>query len=124
MILLVEDNSELRRVYEIILGSNGYTVISVEDGAGALACLGGEERPALVVLDISLPDIDGLALLSHIRATPALRSVPVIMNTAFSDKRDQALALGANAFITKGLDNVDLLLETAEHFMRAGEAVC
>jgi CheY-like chemotaxis protein len=112
MILLVEDNPELRRAYEIILRTNGYQTTSVGDGAGALACLAGEETPALVLLDISLPDIDGLALLTHIRQTPALESIPVIMYSAHAEKKNQAAALGANAFITKGAEDVEQLLAT------------
>lgn len=113
MILLVEDNLDLRHAYEIVLQMSGFRVTSFMDGTSVLQHLSEHEAPGLVILDINLPDIDGLTLLAQIRETPVLKKVPVIIASAQPQRKNEALALGADAFITKGVDDMQQLIETA-----------
>lgn len=79
-ILIVEDDHELRRLFEHALIFEGFRVISAAHGGEALQAL-NQETPAAVVLDLVLPWVNGLEVLATMRETPRLRSVPVLVVT-------------------------------------------
>lgn len=81
-ILVVEDEANVRKLVIINLSSRGYRVLEAKDGAQALAHL-RQEKPALMVLDIKLPDLTGWEILGRIESDPALRAnFPVLVMTA------------------------------------------
>ncbi|CAN5652648.1 two-component system response regulator MtrA [soil metagenome] len=106
-ILLVDDDPALLEVTTIVLVSEGYKVLTAEDGAGALRLV-GQERLDLVVLDVMLPKTSGFEVLKKIRQQA---DVPVIMLTAKSQSVDKVvgLELGADDYITKPFDTKELL---------------
>lgn len=110
-ILCVEDTPELREDLAIELRDAGYEVIEATDGSEALSAF-GSVRPDLVLCDIQLPKVDGMALLAAIRATDGPgRDTPVIVMSAYSDAdlRDRANWLGIKGFLVKPIDYDRLL---------------
>jgi DNA-binding response OmpR family regulator len=111
-ILLVEDEANILEAIGFILSRDGWDVRGHGKGESALAEI---ERvaPDILVLDIMLPGRSGLDVLRDLRASPSLRGLPVLLLTAKGQTKDreQAMALGANAFLTKPFSN-DELIET------------
>lgn len=107
-ILLVDDNARNLTLLELRLQSLGHELIFADGGAAAIA-LYDERQPDLVLLDLMMPDVDGLAVLKHIRARDA--HVPVILVTAHSERsfRLQGLQAGADEFLEKPIDAPILL---------------
>lgn len=106
-VLIVEDEGYIRRVLEAVLHAGGYRVLSVQNGAAARAGISAY-MPDLLLLDLGLPDMDGIALLKELRGWSRL---PVIVVSARSTERDKILALdcGADDYITKPLSSPELL---------------
>jgi DNA-binding response OmpR family regulator len=97
-ILVVDDDSRLRQVIAEFLRDEGFAVATAATGIQALAII-DEEQPALILLDMHLPEMDGRELASEIRARAI--SLPIIVMTAASDARDWALEIGAVSYIPK-----------------------
>ena len=102
-VLVVDDEIEVRHVLREFLSSRGYAVSLAEDGPAALALLEAE-RPDLVLLDVAMPDMDGVETLRRI--IEAQPSLPVIMVTANADigVTSRLLALGAVDYVPKPFD--------------------
>jgi two-component system KDP operon response regulator KdpE len=98
-ILVVDDEPHLRRTLAISLRASGYAVVTVGDGRSALQAV-HEDLPDLIVLDLGLPDLDGVEVLRRIRQT---MQVPVIVLSARTDSVDkvEALDAGADDYVTK-----------------------
>jgi DNA-binding response OmpR family regulator len=80
-ILYIEDDAQHRRIIRMLLSHEGYSILEAEDGCWGLA-VAEQERPALIVLDIRLPQMDGLDVVRRIRRTPHLARTPIIAVTA------------------------------------------
>lgn len=104
-ILIVEDAANLRMLYRIELEAEGYDVIPAKSGAEALEILATEKIDA-VVLDLLLPDCFGLELLGNILAWQ--RHMPLVINTAYMQFRDNFQTWGAEAYIVKSSDLSEL----------------
>jgi CheY-like chemotaxis protein len=113
-ILLVEDNEMNRDMLSRRLLRRGYAVLTAVDGESGLA-LTKSETPALVLMDMSLPGIDGWEATRQLKADPATRAIPVIALTAhaMAGDREQALAAGCDDFDIKPID-LDRLLGKIE----------
>ena len=110
-ILLVEDNPDDVELTRIAFAEAGcdHQMTVVSDGAEAVSYLQGRavsELPALVLLDLNLPRLDGREVLQAIRAEPATRSLPVVVLTTSAEPFDveKVYALGANSYIQKPVD--------------------
>ncbi len=101
-ILVVDDEPHIRRVLEVMLGKEGFEVVTAEDGAAGLREL-ASSAVDLVILDLLMPGAHGLEVLAKIRSDTALASTPVIILTAKGQDadRDAAFAGGADDFMTK-----------------------
>ena len=115
-ILLVEDNPVNRRLAEFLLRSRGYRVrqaATAQEAFGALEA----ERPDLILMDLQLPGMDGLAATKQLKADPATRDIPVLAVTAAAlpDDREKALAAGCAGYVTKPIDTTTFLHEVARH---------
>ena len=110
MIWCVEDDASIRDIEVYALNSTGFEAEGFADGAAFWAAL-GKARPELVVLDVMLPEIDGIQLLRRMKADPALRDIPVIMATAKGAEYDkiQGLDLGADDYLTKPFGVMELV---------------
>ncbi len=108
-ILVVDDNLVVQRVVELTLRKAGYDVTTLSQPRDVLKVL-EEESFDLVILDINMPDMDGISLLSAIRGQENGQRIPVIMFTASSwdDDRRRAESAGADAYITKPISSNDL----------------
>src|ERR687895_623966 len=117
-ILLVDDDTALLEVTSIVLASEGYRVLTAEDGVEALRIL-GRETLDLVVLDIMLPQISGFEVLKKMREQS---DVPVVLLTAKSQSVDKVvgLELGADDYITKPFDTKELLARIRAILRRFG----
>ena len=102
-LFLAEDEEGTAILLKFILARGGYTVVHAKDGQQAQTMIDQISPPALVLLDIMLPYLNGLQLLAHIRQKAEWKHVPIIMLTADSNERDieQALAAGANDYMVK-----------------------
>ena len=118
-IMIVEDDEDLVGLATHWLERAGYTVEHAADGAAALDLLQNDPLPALILLDIMLPKIDGFECLRRIRADARTKNLPVIMVTSFSRDRDakRGRELGANDYIVKPLMELDFL-KRVEHIVK------
>ncbi len=101
-IMLVEDDNNLREIYEARLLAEGYEIISAHDGEEALA-LAVKEKPDLIISDVMMPKISGFDMLDILRSTPETKDTKVIMMTALSQVEDKTRAdkLGADRYLVK-----------------------
>ena len=109
-ILLVEDNEMNRDMLSRRLTRNGFEVVIAVDGQQGLA-LATSERPDVILMDMSLPVMDGWEATRRVKADPATRSIPVIALTASAmvEDRDRAIAAGCDDFDTKPVELPRLL---------------
>ncbi len=119
-VAVVEDNADNRLLLQAILDGL-YEVVEYENGVDALAGLSAA-LPDLVLLDISLPGMDGNEILAHIRSDEQLRRLPVIALTAhaMAGDREKYLTAGFNDYITKPIVDETLLLNAMEKWIAAG----
>jgi DNA-binding response OmpR family regulator len=101
-ILLIEDDTDLCSLLKFNIEKEGFSLTSLQSGKGALD-LCRQVRPDLILLDITLPDSDGLNICQSIRADPELASTPVIFLTARASEADRVVGLerGANDYVVK-----------------------
>lgn len=119
-VAVVEDNADNRLLLQAILDGL-YDVVEYENGVDALAGLSAA-LPDLVLLDISLPGMDGNEILARIRDDEQLRRLPVIALTAhaMAGDREKYLTAGFNDYITKPIVDETLLLRAMEKWIAAG----
>lgn len=100
--MLVEDDNNLREIYEARLTAEGYEIISAPDGEAALA-LAIKERPDLIISDIMMPKVSGFDMLDILKSTTETKDIKVIMMTALNQAEDKTKAenLGANVYLVK-----------------------
>ncbi len=105
MVLIVDDEPLIRRTIRTSLGAQGYAIREAADGAAALAGLA--EKPDVMILDLGLPDQDGLSIIEQVRLTS---SVPIIVLSIRDDEagKVRALDLGADDYVTKPFGMVEL----------------
>ena len=110
-ILLVEDSDDTRYFMRLELEHLGYSVIEAEDGQRAVD-LAVQEQPDIILMDLSLPNMDGLEAASRIRQEKPLEKVPIIAITAHQESsfRTSAASSGIDAYVTKPVD-IDFLSE-------------
>ena len=110
MIWCVEDDDSIRDIEVYALQSTGLEARGFADGGSFWAAL-EQEKPALVVLDVMLPGVSGIDLLRRMKASPALREIPVVMATAKGAEYDriQGLDLGADYYLTKPFGVMELV---------------
>ncbi|HLJ13490.1 MAG TPA: response regulator transcription factor [Bryobacteraceae bacterium] len=116
-IVLIEDDSDLFALLKYNLEKEGFVLAGAQTGKGAIE-LCRRERPDLVILDIMLPDSDGLDICKGIRGNPELAHIPVIFLTARASETDRivGLELGANDYIVKPFFVRELIARIKVHF--------
>jgi len=108
-VLVIEDNDRNRKLVKILLEANKYEVIEAKTGEEALTCL-QNDKPDLILLDIQLPNMDGLTLTRILRSNQKTKDIPIVAVTAYAMKGDKERVLGAgcDAYISKPIDTREL----------------
>ncbi|HET6321128.1 MAG TPA: response regulator [Hyphomicrobium sp.] len=116
-VLIVEDNELNMKLFHDILAAHGYATIQTRNGLEALD-LAREHRPALILMDIQLPEISGLEVTKWLKEDDELRDIPVVAITAFAMKGDEERIRsgGCEAYISKPI-SVSNFLETVQRFV-------
>src|SRR5215471_16298562 len=108
-ILVVDDVPENVRLLEAVLTTRGYEVLTAHDGVEALAAVEAEQ-PDLILLDVMMPDLDGYAVCTQLRANASTAVLPVIMVTSsIGQEKTKAIEAGADDFIPKPFNHDELL---------------
>jgi DNA-binding response OmpR family regulator len=105
-VLIVDDDADIRLLCRTLLEGHGWQVTEAESGAAALLAIGMDPDWGLIVLDLGLPDIDGLDVLRGARRTLEMAHIPVIVLTGRTDRETELRAIqeGADDYIRKPLD--------------------
>ena len=113
-ILYIEDNEDNIYMLSQRLGRKGYEVVVARDGAQGIA-MARSEAPALILMDLSLPELDGWEATRRLKSSPETRTIPVIALSAhaMTGDRDRALAAGCDEYDSKPVD-LPRLLEKIE----------
>jgi CheY-like chemotaxis protein len=121
-VLLVEDDNNLREIYEARLMAEGYTINSAKDGEEALV-VAKAEKPDLIISDVMMPKISGFEMLDILRNTQGLKETKVIMLTALgqADDRTRADSLGADRYLVKSQVTLEDIVKAA-HELLEGDA--
>ncbi|OGT80528.1 MAG: histidine kinase [Gammaproteobacteria bacterium RIFCSPLOWO2_02_FULL_61_13] len=116
-ILIVEDNENNMMLVRDVLQIKGYTVLEATTGTEGVR-LALAARPDLVLIDIQLPDIDGITVFAQIRANEATKGIPLLAVSAsvMPDEKQKIISSGFDAYITKPL-NMKSFVETVEKFI-------
>ena len=100
-ILLIEDEADLRADLAYLLEDEGYRVRTAAHGAEALALLEGGARPAVILLDLMMPVMDGWETRARLRTTAALSNIPVVILSGVANDEEEIAALAVAAYVTK-----------------------
>jgi chemosensory pili system protein ChpA (sensor histidine kinase/response regulator) len=112
-ILVVDDDPDLRLVHSEILSHEGYEVLTAADGVEALEVVENEGPPAVILLDLRMPRMNGWDLAERLRQRPGWRDIPVVVVAAHYRIADEAAAIGARAWLHKPV-NIDVLLRVVD----------
>lgn len=109
-VLIVDDENNVRRLVAATLSGGDYQVLQARDGIEAMALI-RRERPAVVLLDIQMPGLDGVEVCKQVKSDPALKETMVVMLTAQAqmEARRRATAAGADTFLTKPFSPLQVL---------------
>ena len=118
LIMVVDDDEDIRHMMRVLLEEDGYGVLEAENGQQAVE-MAQRVNPNLILMDLSMPVLDGFAATRRLREMTPLSEVPIIAITAYDtpEHRQQASVVGINEYITKPIDfaRLDKLLD---HFLK------
>lgn len=120
MILYVEDNAQNMRLVRKMLKVGGYEMIGAEDGLKGLE-MAKAHQPEIILMDINLPDIDGIEVTKRLKADPDFENTPIIALTAnamYGD-RERFLNAGCDDYLSKPISKLELLNKIQEHLVHA-----
>jgi CheY-like chemotaxis protein len=112
MVLLVDDDEDVRESIGDLLRGKGYRVVTAADGNEALDVLSGVRKPCIVLLDLVMPGMDGWKFLGVVQSDPVLATIPVVIASAHAATHAPAGSLGV---LRKPFDLDDLFRIVAEH---------
>ncbi|MEO6760907.1 MAG: response regulator [Candidatus Saccharimonadales bacterium] len=117
-ILLVEDDNNLREIYEARLAAEGFEIVAAQDGEQALV-IAKQEHPDLIISDVMMPRISGFEMLDILRNTDELKYTKIIMLTALGQAEDQARAdnLGADRYLVKSQVTLEDIVKNAKELL-------
>jgi CheY-like chemotaxis protein len=109
LILLVEDNEKNRKLARFLLTAKGFRTVEADSAEAGLATILAtikEERPDLILMDVSLPGMSGMDALQQLRGAPATAQIPVVAFTAFAmkDDRERFLQAGFDGYLAKPIE--------------------
>ncbi len=120
-VLLVEDNQDIREIYDTALRNDGYAVVQAADGEEGIR-LARSVAPDLILMNVALPLVDGWKATAILKRDPRTRDIPVLAVTAFTRSRDRqrARALGCASYLPKPCEPSRLLEEVRRLIGTAG----
>jgi two-component system, OmpR family, response regulator MtrA len=115
LVLIADDDADILLLVRAVLERSGHEVVAASDGAEALASVRAR-KPDLVVLDIAMPEVDGLEVLRRLRADPTTSELPVVLLSARAQEADveRGFAIGASAYLKKPFSPRELSEHVAE----------
>jgi CheY-like chemotaxis protein len=115
-VLVVEDNEMNMKLFRDVLDASGYRTLEATTGSEAVA-MASEHTPDLVLMDIQLPDLDGVQALHRLRADPRTATIPIVALTAqaMQGDRERFLAAGFDSYMSKPVNVRDLIGIVREH---------
>jgi CheY-like chemotaxis protein len=116
-VLIVEDDSDLRNVLSQVLAEEGYEVGGAEHGLHALKQLRAGRRPSLILLDLTMPVMNGWQFRAEQQQDPSLASIPVVVISAGANLSEQVVPLGIQEYLRKPIQ-LGQLLATVERYCR------
>ncbi len=117
-VLCIDDDPSLLRLYQEELTEEGYKVVVAKDGKEGLVKF-EKEKPQVIVMDIRMPKMDGIEALTTMLGKD--RQIPVILNTAYPQYKDNFLTWGAEAYVIKSSDLTELKLKIREVLDKRGK---
>ncbi len=118
--LIVDDSPTMRQMVAFTLTNAGFTVVEAQDGKDAVNKVAGGPKMDIVVTDLNMPEMDGIALIKELRKLSAFRFTPILMLTTESaaEKKQAGKEAGATGWIVKPF-NPDILLKTIANVLPA-----
>jgi two-component system cell cycle response regulator DivK len=118
IILYIEDNPDNRKLVRRVLEAEGYIVAEAPDAKSAMEYL-ADTCPSLILMDISMPDMDGYTLTAKVKAMPKFSNVPILAMTAnvMRGDRERSLEAGCDGYIQKPID-IDTLTAQIERYLK------
>jgi two-component system cell cycle response regulator DivK len=115
-ILVIEDNEQNLYLVTFILEAHGYEVVPARDGREGITCA-ARVHPALILLDIQLPKMDGYAVAQELKSNPELSDVPVVAVTSYAmaGDRERILAAGCTGYIEKPINPDTFMAQVERH---------
>ena len=122
-ILIIEDNEQNLYLETFILQKNGHEIIQARNGETGIA-LAAQTLPALILLDIQLPGMDGYAVAKELRMNPAIANIPIIAVTSYAmpGDRERVLEAGCVGYIEKPI-NPDTFHAEITQYLKGGSAI-
>lgn len=116
-ILLVEDNAILAKMLNEELKEAGFEILHASDGEAGLR-MAGEKKPSLILLDVLLPQMNGLDVLEALKKSETTKEIPVILLTMLGSEKDKerGLSLGASDYIVKSKHALEEIVEKVKKF--------
>ena len=117
-VLVIEDNEQNRYLVTFLLEANGYEVVQAKDGREGIT-LANAVKPALILLDIQLPGMDGYIVAQELRTNSALNHVPIVAVTSYAmvGDRERVLAAGCTGYIEKPINPDTFMAEVEAHLV-------
>lgn len=122
-VLVVEDDEAISDAISLLLEDEGHQVTQAADGHTALEALRDGERPSLILLDVTMPVMNGLEFRAEQLRDDALAAIPVVLCTADARSEERARAMGVTEWLRKPLDPIRLLQLVAKYAALAGPPV-
>jgi CheY-like chemotaxis protein len=121
-VLMIEDNEQNRYLATFLLERRGHSVVSSADGPSGIE-EAARLRPAIILLDIQLPGLDGYAVARALRQNPALDAIPIVAVTSYAmpGDREKALEAGCTGYLEKPIDP-DTFVDSIERFLPPKES--
>ncbi len=110
-VLVVDDSVSMRQMVSFTLTGAGYEVVEAGDGKEAVDKLNGGAKPSLVITDLNMPNMDGIALIKAVRGMPSHKFTPILMLTTESsdDKKKEGQSAGATGWVVKPFNPEQML---------------
>ncbi len=120
LVLVVEDEAEIREMLAYLLEMSGFVVLQARDGAEAIE-RAVSAHPDAILMDVAMPNMNGLQATRILRAGSGTAEIPIVICSAYTslEDRERALAAGANEFVPKPCD-LDFVVSRLHHYAGAG----